>query len=256
MLLVLLLLLLVLILPFTLLEDGRNLHIEVGHSEEVTQRLHLRCGIAHLMDDIFLELIAWFRGIIQLHCFTACCLGLVKEHMTTFNSRISLHLIVISGFHKIGLHRHIGVKHLEHVVVGYRSRFAGIPVTDHAQVAQLVALVRFHDNAHILSRFDQAVSHLNGAIGHAINTDFQCIAEGSGHRDIKVRHLEGSLIDWHRVVAVARTIHDKLVEHKVVFALCLKGYLLAFDGFIAVSLHCTVLDVLIDFDLMGLFELR
>ena len=64
-LLLLLLLLLVLILAFRFLEDGRDLHIEIGHGKEIAQWLHLHGSVAHLVDDIFLELIARLGGIVN-----------------------------------------------------------------------------------------------------------------------------------------------------------------------------------------------
>ena len=62
-LLVLLLLLLLLVLTFTLLKDGGDNHVEVGHGEEITQWLYLNSGVAHLMDDVFLELVPRLGGI-------------------------------------------------------------------------------------------------------------------------------------------------------------------------------------------------
>ena len=36
---------------------------EVGHGEEITQRLYLNRGVAHLMDNIFLELVVVVAGV-------------------------------------------------------------------------------------------------------------------------------------------------------------------------------------------------
>ena len=67
--------------------------------------------------------------------------------------------------------------------------------------------------------------------------------------------MEHSIVDRNRVVTAARLVNRELVDHITIFADAFQHNLLAFNGFLFVSLHRSVLDVLLNLNLMRLLEL-
>ena len=111
------------------------------------------------MDDIFLELVARLRRIAQGNRFAARGFGLVDEDMTALQSGVGVHLVIIGRLHKLSLHSHIAVNHLENIVIRNGCRLGGILLADHTQVAKLETLIWLHNDRDILSGLDQTIRH-------------------------------------------------------------------------------------------------